>query len=81
MYGRFYELFTESFPSLPWLQGPGQQDWYINGILRKQFPKPTVQVILSEMKSNNSDLFLVPGEDKQKRTGKQHLQNSWEEYQ
>ena len=81
MYGRFCELFSESFPSLPWLQGPGQQDWYINGILRKQFPKPTVQVILSEKKSNNSDLFLVPGEDKQKRTGKQHLQNSWEEYQ
>ena len=81
MYGRFCELFSESFPSLPWLQGPGQQDWYINGILRKQFPKPTVQVILSEMKSNNSDLFLVPGEHKQTRAGKQHLQNSWEEYQ
>ena len=32
---------------MPWLQGKGQQGWNINGTFRKQFTKPTVQVILS----------------------------------
>ena len=43
----FVNCLLRDSPSLPGLLGRGQQDWYTNGTLRKQFTEPTVQVILS----------------------------------
>ena len=38
--------FFVSSPSLPWQHGRRQQGWYIRGTLKKQFTKPTPQLIL-----------------------------------
>ena len=47
LYSRFCKLLFVSSPSLPWQHGTRQQSWYTSGILRKQFPNLTVQLISS----------------------------------
>ena len=47
----FVRFFVTS-SSLPWQLELRQQDWYISGTLRKQFPNLTVQFILSLRRLN-----------------------------
>ena len=43
--------FFVSSPSLPWQHGRRQQGWYIRGTLKKQFTKPTPQLILGRSRA------------------------------
>ena len=57
--------FFVSSPSLPWQHGRRQQGWYIRGTLKKQFTKPTPQLILGrsipQMKAGDVPFHLPYG--------------------
>ena len=59
LWSRFGKLFFASSPSLPWQHGRRQHGWYIRETLKKQFTKPTPQLILGRS-IGNMPLFGHP---------------------
>ena len=53
--------FFVSSPSLPWQHGRRQQGWYIRGTRKKQFTKPTPQLILGRSNLHSIIAFTIKG--------------------